>query len=302
MLLVTERSAAARNIGFAPKIHFVQLRPSRPTRALLLALVLVLPLGAGCSTGRDPQDTGAATPRAVRPPAADAEFDYQLGGPYPPPRGVRAVSRDRTAKPVPGRYNVCYVNAFQAQPDETRTWQRRHPDLLLRDGDGRPVVDEDWDEPLFDISTAAKRTALMDIVGPWIDGCAEAGYDAVEPDNLDSYERADGRLTAGDAAAFARLLARRAHQRRLAVAQKNTADLLPRRRSIGFDFAVVEECARYEECGDFADAYDDRIFVIEYRAQDFAAACRTWGPRLSVTLRDRDLRPSGTKGYVDRHC
>ncbi|MEU5013751.1 endo alpha-1,4 polygalactosaminidase [Streptomyces sp. NPDC021749] len=280
----------------------MHLRSSRTTRALLLTLALVLPFGTACSAGRGPQDTGAATPRAVRPPTAGAEFDYQLGGPYPPPRGVRAVSRDRTAKPASGRYNVCYVNAFQAQSDETRTWQQHHPDLLLRDADGGPVIDKDWDEPLFDISTAAKRTALMDIVGRWIDGCATAGYDAVEPDNLDSYERSDGRLTAGDAAAFARLLTRRAHQRHLAVAQKNTADLLPRRKSLGFDFAVVEECARYQECGDFADAYEDRIFVIEYREKDFTAACRTWGPRLSVTLRDRDLRPAGTKGYVDRHC
>ncbi|MFD8542303.1 endo alpha-1,4 polygalactosaminidase [Streptomyces sp. NPDC059649] len=280
----------------------MQLRRPRATRALLLALALALPFGTACSAGGGPQGTGATTPRGVRPPAADAAFDYQLGGPYPPPRGVRAVSRDRTAKPAPGRYNVCYVNAFQAQPDEIRSWQRHHPDLLLRDADGRPVIDRDWDEPLFDISTAAKRQALMDVVGPWIDGCATAGYDAVEPDNLDSYERSDGRLTAGDAAAFARLLARRAHRRQLAVAQKNTADLLPRRRSIGFDFAVVEECARYKECGDFADAYEDRIFVIEYREKDFTAACRTWGPRLSVTLRDRDLRPAGTKGYVDRHC
>ncbi|AOP47873.1 endo alpha-1,4 polygalactosaminidase [Streptomyces lydicus] len=272
------------------------MRPLRPFIAV--AGVLALALGTACSPARSPEDAD----RPVRLPAANAVFDYQLGGAYPPPAGVRAVSRDRTAKPAAGRYNVCYVNAFQAQPDAAGFWNAHHPDLVLRDGHGEPVVDEDWNEPLLDISTAAKRTALMDVVGPWIDGCAAAGFDAVEPDNLDSYERSRGRLTARQAAAFAQLLARRAHQQGLAIAQKNTTDLLPRRSGIGFDFAVVEECTRYHECTDFADAYHDRIFVIEYTRKDFTAACRAWGRKLSVTLRDRDVVPAGAEGYVDEHC
>ncbi len=273
--------------------------------------VLVMALSAACSATRAPHPAGSGTPTpsggatvpaAVRPPTANAPFDYQLGGAYPPPAGVRAVSRDRTAEPAPGLYNICYVNAFQAQPDATGLWKDRHPELLLRDGDGKPVIDKDWDEPLLDISTGAKRRALMDIVGPWIDGCAQAGFDAVEPDNLDSYERSGGRLTAGHAAAFARLLARRAHRQHLAVAQKNTTGLLPQRRRIGFDFAVVEECARYQECTEFAEAYADRVFVIEYEPRDFTAACRAWGQNLSLSLRDRDVRPAGAEGHVAERC
>ncbi|MET7358856.1 endo alpha-1,4 polygalactosaminidase [Streptomyces sp. NPDC005562] len=273
--------------------------------ALLLALV------AGCSgsdsggSGRSEQpERGTAARGDVRQPPVDARFDYQLGGAYPPPAKVRAVSRDRAAEPAAGRYNICYVNAFQAQPGKkaARWWQREHPGLLLRDDAGRTVVDEDWREPLLDISTAKKRAALAEIVGKWIDGCATAGYDAVEPDNLDSYERSDGLLTPDDAAAFARLLARRAHDQGLAVAQKNTTDLLDRRERIGFDFAVTEECAHYKECPDFASAYDGKVFDIEYVAKDFDAACRTWGKKLSITLRDRDVRPAGEDGHVYRHC
>ncbi|WP_239471593.1 endo alpha-1,4 polygalactosaminidase [Streptomyces sp. NEAU-S7GS2] len=272
------------------------------------ALVLVMALGTACSAGRPAHTAGPGTsapspaaPTAVRPPVANAVFDYQLGGAYPPPDKVRAVSRDRTDEPAPGHYNICYVNAFQAQPDDD-SWEDDHPELLLRDEHGDPVIDEDWDEPLLDISTGAKRAALMEIVGPWIDGCAKAGYDAVEPDNLDSYERSDGKLTARHAADFARLLARRAHQRHVAIAQKNTTDLLPQRGRIGFDFAVVEECARYEECTDFATAYANRVFIIEYTQQDFTAACRAWGKKLSLTLSDRDVRPAGTKGSLRRYC
>ncbi|MET9497994.1 endo alpha-1,4 polygalactosaminidase [Streptomyces sp. NPDC006552] len=256
---------------------------------------------SACSPPPDPGASADVSPRVVRP-TADTDFDYQIGGAYPPPPGVRALARDRSAKPARGRYNVCYVNAFQAQPDALHWWQSHHPDLVLRDDDGDPVVDEDWDEALLDLSTADKRERLMRIVGPWIDGCADDGFQAVEPDNLDSYERSDGLLEPADAAAFAKLLTARAHAAGLAAGQKNTADLLPRHKAMGFDFAVAEECARYDECGGYASAYGDRVFVIEYRAADFARACRTWGARLSIVLRDLDVLPAGSKGYVRKAC
>ena len=53
--------------------------------------------------------------------------------------------RDRSRAAGGGRFNVCYVNGFQTQPDEKRFW-RKHPGLVLRDADGRPVVDEAWGE------------------------------------------------------------------------------------------------------------------------------------------------------------
>ncbi|WSZ86148.1 endo alpha-1,4 polygalactosaminidase [Streptomyces sp. NBC_00859] len=276
----------------------------RAAHALAPALMVLL---AGCSSGEPAEgSTPAATASAhggVRGPAARLPFDYQLGGAYRPPAGVRAVSRDRTAAPVPGLYNICYVNAFQSQPgDAVGWWRKHHPDLLLHDGEGRPVVDEDWHEPLLDISGAAERKALADIVGRWIDGCADAGFDAVEPDNLDSYERSHHLLTADDAADFARLLAERAHRRGLAIAQKNTTDLLGERDYIGFDFAVVEECGSFQECGEFATAYRGRAFDIEYGAKAFDRACRSWGGKLSVTLRDRDVTPAGERGHVYRRC
>lgn len=277
--------------------------PPASSRAAAVLAVLTLALATACGTAAPRKEPGAGAATGVRPPPANAVFDYQLGGAYPPSAPVRVVSRDRAARPAKGLYNICYVNAFQTQPGGAVTWWREHhPELLLRNADGELVVDEDWAEPLLDISTPANREALMDIVGPWIDGCAAAHFDAVEPDNLDSYERSDGELTRQDAAAFARLLTARAHRRGLAVAQKNTADLLPQRTRIGFDFAVVEECAHYDECAGFGAAYGGRIFDVEYVRKDFAAACRTSGKTLSVTLRDRDVRPAGSDGYVYRSC
>ncbi|MDQ1007742.1 hypothetical protein QFZ82_002227 [Streptomyces sp. V4I23] len=282
------------------------MRPLPRTRvaATATAAVLLVLLSA-CSTATDPPPRPTAPGPdgdGVLRPAAGAVFDYQLGGAYPPADDVEAVSRDRGAEPVPGLYNICYVNAFQTQPgDAVAWWRKKHPDLLLRGRDGKLVVDEEWDEPLFDLSSAAKRRSLLGVVGPWIDGCAERGFDAVEPDNLDSYTRSDGLLSEADAIAFARLLADRAHARGLAIAQKNTAELLDGHEDIGFDFAVVEECARYEECPGFTRAYDGRVFDVEYEQEDFATACRTW-PRLSVVLRDRDVRPAGEPGHVRETC
>ncbi|MFF3948362.1 endo alpha-1,4 polygalactosaminidase [Streptomyces sp. NPDC001902] len=268
-----------------------------PVVLAVLAVVAALALTTGCGTG----DRPSAAPRVV-PPEAGASFDYQIGGGYPPPKGVRVVSRDRADRPAPGVYSVCYVNAFQAQPGELSRWRARNPGLLLRDGDGGLVMDDEWDEALLDTSTAAGRTALAEIVGAWIDDCARRGFQAVEPDNLDSFERSDGLLTAADNAAFARLLTARAHAAGLAVAQKNTAELLPQRAAIGFDFAVAEECGAYDECGRYASAYDDRVLVVAYDAADFTATCRRWGARLAVVLRDRDVAPAGEPGHVFRSC
>lgn len=236
------------------------------------------------------------------PPIANAVFDYQIGGPYTPPAGVEAVSRDRGARPADGLYNICYVNAFQTQPDALDRWEEDDPDLLLRNADGGLIEDEDWGEALLDTSTGDKRTRLAKIVGEWIDGCAESGFQAVEPDNLDSYERSDGLLTRADNAAFAKLLADRAHAAGLAIGQKNTTDLLGQRREIGFDFAVAEECGRYDECADYAAAYEDKVFVVEYTADDFKEACSSVGATVSVVRRDLDVVPAGRPGYVFRAC
>lgn len=273
-----------------------------------LVCVLVALVQTGCAA-TDDRAHGAASERPASPvvarPAAGMAFDYQIGGGYAPPSGVEAVSRDREDEPADGLYNVCYVNAFQTQPGELKRWEKTDPDLLLRDGDGEPVIDEGWGEVLLDTSTAAKRTRLAEIVGAWIDGCAESGFQAVEPDNLDSYERSQGKPTRSHNAAFAAMLAERAHASGLAIGQKNTTDLLPRSSAIGFDFAVTEECAHFDECDAYAEAYDGRVFAVEYEGEGdigFDESCSAWQDRVSLVLRDLDVLPATEKGYVYRSC
>ncbi|WP_433343873.1 endo alpha-1,4 polygalactosaminidase [Streptomyces sp. CA-253872] len=267
----------------------------------LPGLLLVLFLLAACGTGPAPT-APTASPSASRGPLLPPRHqgvDYQLGGAYPPPAGAGIVVRDHTAKPAAGHYNVCYVNAFQAQPGRTADWPA---DLLLRDARGKAVIDHDWDEQLIDLRTPDRRERAAAHVGRLIADCARRGFQAVEPDNYDSYARSGGLLTPGDAVAHLTLLARTAHRHGLAVAQKNTAELASVRTRVGLDFAVTEECGAYEECDTYLRAFDGHVVDIEYTREGLRRACAVPGLRPAVVRRDLDLVPRGDKGYVRAVC
>ena len=234
-------------------------------------------------------------------PTPNARFDYQLGGGYAPTDGIEIVARDRKDAPAAGLYNICYVNGFQTQPDERDFWTEQHPELLLRDSGGEVVIDPDWDEIILDVRSAEKRDAVGAIVGGWIDGCAENGFDAIEIDNLDTYSRSGGLVEQDDAIEFMKLLSARSHAGGMPIAQKNSAEVLGRRSEMETDFAVVEECNRFDECGDFVDVYGDQIYVIEYRRQDFNSGCSDFA-QLSVVLRDLNLVTPDNAAYVFDDC
>ncbi|MBW8794970.1 MAG: endo alpha-1,4 polygalactosaminidase [Streptomyces sp.] len=256
-------------------------------------------IGAAALTGAlfvAAPSTQAAT---VSLPPTHAGFDYQIGGAYTPPAGVKVVTRDHTASPAAGLYNICYVNAFQAQPGAEGEWAS---DLLLRDSAGKVVYDEDWGEALLDVGTDAKRRRIADQIGSQIDGCRDKGFQAVEPDNYDSYSRSGNRLTANNAQAFIKLLSARAHADGLAIAQKNTPELAGNRTANGLDFAVAEECGQYDECGDYTSAFGNNVIVIEYTNSGRSKACKGWGGTLSIVQRDVEVSPAGSSGYVRKTC
>jgi hypothetical protein len=250
-------------------------------------------------------------------PVANAKWDYQIGGDYPLPAGVRVVSRDwfegeAPASPV---YGICYVNAYQTQaddpdvdrPDEQSNWPQEL--VLTALGD-----DPNWGgEYLIDISTPKKRAAAADWVRPMQEECAAKGFKAVEFDNLDSWTRFDGTPLAGqvpfgkeEALQYAALLVADAHALGLAAAQKNTAELThaEARQQVGFDFAIAEECGRYHECGRYRANYGNLVFVVEYRKKDFKRDCKRKKLRrnLSIILRDVNVTQPGSKTYVYRAC
>ena len=234
-----------------------------------------------------------AVASAWTPPPAGTGWDYQIGGVRSAPAEVGIVDRDRHAEPMSGRYNICYVNGFQTQPDERRFW-RRSPARwrLVLKHERHAVVDSVWGEWLLDIRTEGKRERLSTIVGRWIDGCAADGFDAVELDNLNSFARSHGLISRADARHFAAMLIGRAHVVGLAVGQKNWVELGARGPRLGFDFAIAEECGRWRECAGYVATYGDHVLDVEYRGQDFAWACSNF-PALSIVRRDLDVSPGG---------
>lgn len=254
----------------------------------------------------------AACSPAPREPAervawpSGVKFDYQLGGSYAPPAGTGLVVRDSTATPAAGLYNICYVNGFQTQPADRANWLAERRDLVLSTADGRPLVDPKWpDELILDTSSSANRRRLAGFVGSTIKLCARKGFQAVEIDNLDSFSRSGGALTAADNLAFAGDLARIAHTAGLMIGQKNAAEFGDRGQRAGFDFAVAEECVRYAECDSYAEVYGDRVIDIEYTdnlGRDLTQLCGRPGTPKSIILRDRNLVPAGDPAYLYRRC
>ena len=260
------------------------------SRPFLPALALVLLAARPLMAGEGPLPPGAVA-------------DYQLGGGYPPPAGVTVVVRDSADTPLPGAFNICYVNGFQTQPGAS--WPAA---LLVPGPDGTPLADPDWpDEYLLDISTAGARAANLERIGPAIAACAAKGFDAVEFDNLDSFTRAGGHLSQDDALAFAALLVAAARAVGLPAGQKNTAELGTRGRDeAGFTFAVTEECHRWDECGAFTRVYGaGQVIGIEYTDDlrgTFVEACANPDRPGSLILRDRMLRPAGADGHSFAAC
>ena len=254
------------------------------------------PSATPVTTASGGEGSSSAEPTVALPPAGG--FDYQLGGAYEPPAGTAIVARDSTDSPAPGLYNICYLNGFQSQPGEADA----SDGLLLEDAEG-PVADPGWpDEYLFDTSTEANRSAIAERVNKAILECAYKGFDAVEFDNLDSYSRSEGALTAEDNLALAALYIADAHAAGLAVAQKNSVEIARQGAAAGFDFAVTEECGQYEECADYLEVY--RVVLdIEYgEAADYAELCASGALPTQSVRRDLDLTTPESADYVFERC
>jgi hypothetical protein len=165
-----------------------------------------------------------------------------------------------------GRHVVCYL--------DVGSWESYRPDAASfppsvrgRRYEGFP--DERWlDIRRFRIF-AKPLERRFDI-------CARKGFDAVEPDNVAGWENDTGfPIGARAQLRFNRWVARQVHLRGMAVALKNdggqVGQLLP-----AFDFAIVEQCFQYEECGLYEPFVREgkAVFDAEYELEP-AEYCET---------------------------
>ncbi|MDX3105559.1 endo alpha-1,4 polygalactosaminidase [Nonomuraea angiospora] len=231
--------------------------PALISAAALAATALVTaPAAAEAAAGAAAATEARALPAPVAcngcwKPALNTSWQWQLSSlpakPYPNVQMfdidgfaakdgaiVKSLKADK-----PGRGVVCYISAGTFE--DWRPDASQFPAEVL----GKPL--EDWPgERWLDIRTYTGK--LGQIMKARLDMCKAAGFDAVEPDNVDGYSNASGfPLKAADQLAYNSWFANEAHKRGLSVALKNDIEQIPALLPY-FDFAVNEECWEHSEC------------------------------------------------------
>lgn len=261
------------------------MRPAAKAAAGI-ALLLLLAVSAAAPSTAAARHAAVACPPIQRaaagtwePTSTTAPWQWQLQGKID--TGVPACFFDVDGFETPratvaalhrsGRVAICYL--------DVGSWERYRPDakrfprsVIGRRYEGFP--DERW----LDISRFHRFAPILE---HRFRLCARKGFDAVEPDNLAGFENRTGfALTAADQLRFNRWVAMRVRALGMAVALKNdpgqVSALLPR-----FDFAIVEQCFQYEECGSYKPfvAAGKAVFEAEYELETgaYCDAARSLG-------------------------
>jgi hypothetical protein len=186
-----------------------------------------------------------------------------------------------------GRRVVCYIDVGTAEtfrPDYSK-----FPRSVLGRSNGWPG--EKW----LDIRSTS---VIEPIMAARFRICAEKGFDAVEPDNIEAFSNRSGfPITAAQQLAFDEWVAATAHSLGMAVLQKNDGQqaqaLQPH-----FDGVLAEQCNQYSECSDYAPYLSAGKPVIdaEYKLPDARfcaadAALGIVGARFDLALDGRRFEP-----------
>jgi hypothetical protein len=279
---------------------------TRSRTALTLALALVLGIGLAAAARSTSASSAAAkgtaskaaggacqggieTPGIWRPGPTTAPWQWQLQGKIDTSVPACVFDVDGFETPAAtvralqhrGVRVICYL--------DVGSWESFRPDagrfprsVLGRTYEGFP--DERW----LDIAHFQRFAPVLE---RRFRICARKGFDAVEPDNVAGWENRTGfPLTAGEQMRFNRWVARRVHALGLAVALKND----PRQVQplLGhFDFAIVEQCFQYDECGSYEPFVraGKAVFEAQYELAPAAYCERAQGLRFSAIRKSYDL-------------
>ncbi|CAM9966902.1 unnamed protein product [Ectocarpus sp. 4 AP-2014] len=210
-----------------------------------------------------------------------------------------------------GKYAVCYISIGTWEP--WRADKHEFPQEALKNSLA------DWpDEQWIDIGYTGKGETdktVMDIMKARVDRAASLGCDGIEPDNM-SVAFEDSGYTGIESVTQAKNLEYNVEfveyvkSQGMKVAMKNliweTTEVNLKEHAQNYDFAIVEECAQYNECGlaeewNMGDDVSPKkpVFHVEYREtgrssirnmcsgkadsdyKDFATIVKTyplWGP------------------------
>lgn len=158
-----------------------------------------------------------------------------------------------------GKRVICYFNA--GGWEDFRPDKAAFPKAVIGNKlDGWPG--ERW----LDIRAV---DVLLPIMTARIDECAQKGFDAVDPDNMDGWQASTGfPLKPADTITYLTALSEVAHARGLAIGLKNGIEVVPQVLDV-VDFAVNEECLTYHECAAYAPLLRSgkAVFHVEYRGK-----------------------------------
>jgi hypothetical protein len=236
-----------------------------------------------------------------------------------------------------GKYVICYINVGTWDPGkvDVQNWMKLDANKDPIPGVGtypydhfkigntlgnEPIWGKRYGTTAFDDEFWWNifHPAVKAIIAQRIDNCASKGFDALEPDNIDShvYEDDTGRLV--DPAGFGwsedtiiefnKELANKVHARGMKIFQKNASDLVPSLVDT-YDGAITEGCLANDECAEF-QSYRQRgkpVYAIEYTdelSQDEfkAKACDAGSFPYSYVLKDRLVEPYGSEAYIRQDC
>jgi hypothetical protein len=202
-------------------------------------------------------------------PAKDTTFYWDLTN--TPPNNTKNVgaydidgwgndAAEVTALHARGIKVVCYMDAGTYEPER--------PDSASFPAALKGSAVEGWPGELWlDVRPAGPGYAtLQSIMLARFAVCHDKGFDAVEPDNLDSYQNDPGFPTsAADQIAYDEWIAGAVHGLGLAVLQKNDLDQIPTLQPY-FDGILDEECNQYSECAALApySAANKPVWNAEY--------------------------------------
>ena len=224
-------------------------------------------------------------------PQPGLRWQWQLSGKLNLDLQVDAIDIDlQVGKSVVDYYHgqgtkvICYISVGSYEnwrPDADQF----PPEVIGKDYEG-------WSgEKWLDIR---RIDLLAPIMLTRLDLCAEKGFDAVEPDNMDIHQEDTGfPLTYEDQLRYVQWLAEEAHQRGLAIGQKNAPDMTRDLVNV-LDFAILEDAFCYgwaQELKPYTDA-GKAVFDAEYTdlPGDFQKACReSQKLRFSTILKHRNL-------------
>lgn len=308
------RAGARRDLEAPRRVH--PRRMNLKVRLTILTVVLAALVGATAATaatttpGPTPTADSGPTPTACKsvdttrdgrwqPHPTTTPWQWQLQGKIDTsvPACVYDVDDFETSKATVGQLHsegakvICYVDAG--------SWEEHRPDAGQFPKSSLGERYEGWpEERWLDIAHFHKFAPIMEAR---FQQCAEKGFDAVEPDNIAGFENKTGfPLTRADQRRYNLWIARQVHERGMAVALKN--DPTQAGGLVGhFDFAIVEECFKYHECGFFKPFIEagKAVYEAEYqlppkqfcaraRALDFSAV------RKGLELFDKPWKPCGS--------